>query len=63
VQWVENGNAPDSLSGVVRDPASGAVTETRPICSYPEVARYIGHGATTDASSFVCRRSSLATNN
>jgi hypothetical protein len=33
------------------------------ICIYPDVARYIGHGSTTDASSFVCRRSSVAADN
>ena len=63
VQWVENGKAPASLNGVIRDPATGAITETRPICEYPNVARYIGHGPTTEASSFACRPSSATTNN
>lgn len=60
VQWVENGKAPASLNGVVRDP-TGAVTATRPICEYPNVAAYNGHGPTTAASSFTCRRSSSDT--
>ena len=52
VQWVENDKAPDALNGVVSDPTTGAVTATRPICIYPQVAHYVGHGATTEASSF-----------
>src|SRR5262249_26827170 len=58
VSWVENGKAPDSLNGVVRDPSTGAVTATRPICMYPNTAAYSGRGPTTEASSFACRRSS-----
>jgi len=60
VDWVENGKAPSSLNGVVRDPSTGAVTATRPICMYPNVAVYEGHGPTTEASSFECRPSSSA---
>jgi hypothetical protein len=56
VDWVENGKAPNSLNGVIRDPSSGAVTATRPICLYPKVAVYRGSGPTTEASSFACRR-------
>jgi hypothetical protein len=57
VDWVEHGHAPTSLNGVIRDPSTGAITETRPICLYPDLAVYKGHGPTTQASSFVCRRS------
>ena len=56
VDWVEHGNAPTSLNGVIRDPSTGAVTATRPICLYPKVATYTGSGPTTQASSFTCRR-------
>jgi feruloyl esterase len=62
VQWVENDKAPASLNGVVRDATTGAVTETRPICMYPNVAQYVGHGPTTDAASFECRRSAADPN-
>jgi len=55
VDWVERGKAPQTLDGVVRD-QSGTVTQTRPICLYPEVATYRGRGDVTTASSFVCRR-------
>jgi hypothetical protein len=56
VSWVETGEAPDALNGVVRDPSTGAITATRPICMYPNVAAYSGHGPTTEASNFSCRR-------
>jgi hypothetical protein len=56
IDWVERGRAPRVLDGVVRD-AGGAVTQTRPICLYPEVAAYKGHGDVAAASSFACRRS------
>lgn len=55
VDWVERGRAPRVLDGVKRD-ASGGVVQTRPICLYPEVAAYKGHGDVAAASSFVCRR-------
>jgi hypothetical protein len=56
VDWVEHSTAPGALNGVVPDPSTGAVTATRPICMYPNVAAYKGRGPTTDASSFTCRR-------
>jgi len=50
--WVEGGAAPDAI------PASrvigGKVVRTRPLCAYPEVARYQGSGSTDDASNFAC---------
>lgn len=55
VDWVENGRAPKSLDGVIRDRSTGAVVATRPICMYPKVAAYTGQGPTTEASSFACR--------
>jgi hypothetical protein len=35
-------------------PAEG-VEGTRPLCSYPRVARYIGSGSIDDAANFECR--------
>ncbi|MXY24328.1 MAG: tannase/feruloyl esterase family alpha/beta hydrolase [Acidobacteria bacterium] len=54
VEWVEAGTAPARLVGqrVDRD---GNVLMTRPVCSYPEVARYTGTGDANDADSFVCQ--------
>ena len=54
VAWVENGEAPDRLVGRRVD-GDGQVLMTRPVCPYPEVARYTGSGDVADADSFVCR--------
>jgi len=56
VSWVEHGKAPASILGATTDPATGVVTDTRPLCLYPKFARYSGHGSTTQASSFTCSR-------
>jgi hypothetical protein len=54
VNWVEHGLAPAVIPGETIDPVTGGVTGARPLCLYPRLARYTGHGATTQASSFVC---------
>jgi hypothetical protein len=56
VNWVEHGVAPTVILGETVDPATGVVTDSRPLCLYPLLARYAGHGSTTQASSFVCAR-------
>lgn len=48
--------APAVIPGETVDPATGVVTDSRPLCLYPLLARYTGHGSTTQASSFVCAR-------
>ena len=49
--WVEQGIAPNRIeASLVED---GNVTRTRPLCAYPEIARYIG-GDTDRAESFAC---------
>lgn len=53
VDWVENGTAPDVLPAA-NVTADGAVTMTRPLCAYPQVARYDGAGDPNVASSFDC---------
>ncbi len=51
-RWVESGVAPDRIRAAkVED---GQVRMTRPLCSYPEVARYTGVGSTNDAGNFTC---------
>ena len=50
--WVEDGKAPETLLATRRD-QSGA-TRSRPLCQYPQVAKYKGRGSTDDASSFSC---------
>ncbi len=66
VNWVEKGQAPDSVTagargagnagGVNADvPATWSAARTRPLCAYPEVARYRGSGSIEDAASFSCQ--------
>jgi Tannase and feruloyl esterase len=55
VRWVERGVAPKTLDAVGRDEA-GAVTQTRPICRYPAVARYKGRGDPSRARSYRCKK-------
>jgi feruloyl esterase len=55
--WVEKGVAPSKITATkyVNDsnPAQG-VKMTRPLCPYPQVAKYKGAGDTNDAANFVC---------
>ncbi|HEY3744544.1 MAG TPA: tannase/feruloyl esterase family alpha/beta hydrolase, partial [Bryobacteraceae bacterium] len=56
-RWVESGVAPSHLTAVrykQNRPASG-IERTRPICPYPQVAKYKGSGSTDDAASFECK--------
>jgi len=66
VNWVENGQAPDSVIANVRGPgnlaganpdipATWSPSRSRPLCPYPTVARYNGFGSLEIASSFVCQ--------
>ncbi len=52
IDWVEKGKAPDVLlaSKVVED----RVVRTRPLCPYPQVARYSGTGSIDEAANFTC---------
>lgn len=54
VNWVENGQAPDSILATA-PPGSQFAGRTRPLCPYPEYAQYTG-GSIELASSFVCKR-------
>jgi feruloyl esterase len=51
--WVEDGKAPETLTAARRD-QTGTVTRSRPLCQYPQVAKYKGSGSTDDAANFVC---------
>jgi len=58
VQWVEGGIAPDKIVAtkyVNNQPAQG-VAQTRPLCAYPDVARWTGIGDPNSADNFVCTR-------
>jgi len=51
-RWVERGTAPDTMTA--SRSKDGKVVRTRPLCSYPKRAKYVGAGSTDDAKSFVC---------
>ncbi|MGD0731991.1 MAG: tannase/feruloyl esterase family alpha/beta hydrolase [Terracidiphilus sp.] len=50
--WVEKGIAPDEL--VAWRAENAAIKMTRPVCPFPQSARYNGTGAPKDAASFTC---------
>jgi feruloyl esterase len=52
IDWVEKGKAPDSI--IASKVVDGKVTRTRPLCPYPQVARYNGQGSIDDAANFRC---------
>jgi len=56
-QWVEQGTAPGSIIATKYisdlDPKQG-VKFTRPLCPYPQTAKYKGSGDTNDAGNFEC---------
>jgi feruloyl esterase len=52
IDWVEKSKAPEVLrASRVLD---GQTVRTRPLCPYPEVARYSGQGSIDDAANFKC---------
>lgn len=65
INWVEKGQAPESIVASARGagnaggvnvdlPANWAGSRTRPLCPYPQVARYNGSGSQEDAVNFAC---------
>ncbi len=52
-RWRESGIAPNRL--IASRVSDNHVNMTRPICSYPAVAKYNGVGSTNDAANFVCK--------
>ena len=52
MDWVEKGTAPAQLIGAHVE--AGKTTRTRPLCPYPQVARYKGEGSIDDAANFAC---------
>ena len=66
VNWVEKGQAPDSVTASARGvgnaaganadvPSTWSPTRTRPLCPYPKVAKYKGSGDIELAASFSCQ--------
>lgn len=51
-QWVEQGKAPAKI--IASHVANGLPDRTRPLCPYPQVAKWKGAGSIDDAANFVC---------
>jgi feruloyl esterase len=51
-QWVEKAKAPDQI--IATHSTGGKVDRARPLCPYPQVAKYKGTGSTDDAANFIC---------
>ncbi|RYD95105.1 MAG: tannase/feruloyl esterase family alpha/beta hydrolase [Sphingomonadales bacterium] len=51
--WVEAKRPPARI--VARHASEGKIDNSRPLCPFPQVARWIGKGSTSNAASFVCR--------
>jgi feruloyl esterase len=51
-RWVTSGNAPDSM--LASHSTAGKVDRTRPLCPFPQVAKYKGTGSIDDAQNFSC---------
>lgn len=52
--WVEKNVAPEDFIGTGKTPGDPTKTMSRPICRYPNAARYRGSGDTNSAASFEC---------
>jgi feruloyl esterase len=51
--WVEQRKAPEKI--IASHSTDGKVDRTRPLCPYPQVAKYKGSGSIDEAASFSCR--------
>jgi hypothetical protein len=51
-EWTEKGKAPDSI---IARRSANEKPMSRPLCPYPQVAKYTGAGDTDDAANFVCK--------
>ena len=60
-QWNEQGKAPARI--VASHRTAGKVDRTRPLCLYPEVAKYKGSGSIDDEANFTCEMPSPAATN
>jgi len=52
--WAERAKAPAQITA--SHVTNGLVDRTRPLCPYPQVAKYKGTGSTDNASNFICQR-------
>jgi feruloyl esterase len=55
--WVENNKAPAAITTSHYPPGPPTKPDrTRPLCPYPQIAKYKGSGSTDDAANFVCAK-------
>jgi feruloyl esterase len=54
VDWVEKSTPPESVVATKYAPGAGKVVMTRPLCPYPQIAKYKGTGDGNDAANFSC---------
>jgi feruloyl esterase len=54
VRWVEEGVAPDHITGSGPSPLDATKALSRPLCPYPQEARYKGSGDPKDGGNFEC---------
>lgn len=52
IDWVEKNKAPQSM--IASRVVNNQVVRTRPLCPYPQVARYSGQGSIDEAANFRC---------
>jgi feruloyl esterase len=53
--WVEKGKAPESIVASHMG-TDGSSDRTRPLCPYPQIAKYKGTGSIDEAQNFVCAK-------
>jgi Tannase and feruloyl esterase len=51
-QWVEERKAPERV--IASHVVNGTTDRTRPLCWYPQIAKYKASGSTNEAASFIC---------
>jgi feruloyl esterase len=54
-EWVEHGVKPSRV--VASHTVNGVVDRTRPLCPYPQIAKYLGQGSIDQAENFQCAAS------
>ena len=53
-KWRESGATPAEIIATRAGGRGGQTEMSRPLCPYPQVAKYSGSGSTDDAKNFAC---------